>query len=457
MTHIFGRIVLSLHALLSLAALTHAAAGPDDGNWPSFRGPGASGVAEGHTTPTTWDVAKRENLRWKSPVPGLGHSSPVIWGDRIFLTAAIGERGTAELKVGLYGDIQPVDEDFPHKFIVLCLDKRTGAILWQQTAHEGVPKIKRHTKATHANPTAATDGEHVVAFFGSEGLYCYDMDGKLLWKKDFGVLDAGFYMVPQAQWGFGSSPVIFEGKVIVQCDVQRDSFLAAFDVRDGRELWRTPRDDVPTWSTPAAHRGPGRAQVIVNGMRHIGGYDLVSGKELWVLEGGGDIPVPTPVVARDLVYITNAHGAMAPIYAVRLSASDDVTPASEEHPGEHVAWWTSRKGNYMQTPLVYGDNLYMCMDNGVLTCLDARTGGQHFRKRLGSGQTGFTASGVAAEGKLYFTSEEGDVYVLKAGTAFEQLAVNPLGEVCMATPAISAGVLYFRTQGHLLAIGAEAK
>lgn len=456
MSRLSLRRSVAIQVFLASAALARAAA-PGDGNWPSFRGPGASGVADGHPAPSTWDVAKGENIRWKTPIPGLGHGSPVIWGDRIYLTTAVGDRGAAELKVGLYGDIQPIEENFPHRFIVLCLDKHTGAILWQQTAHEGVPKIKRHTKATHANSTAATDGKHVVAFFGSEGLYCYDVDGKLLWKKDFGVLDAGYYVVPQAQWGFGSSPVIFEGKVIVQCDVQHDSFLAAFDVRDGRELWRTPRDDVPTWSTPAVHRGPGRAQVIVNGMRHIGGYDLETGRVLWMLEGGGDIPVPTPVIAHDLVYITNAHGAMAPIYAVRLSATDDVTPASEEQPGEHVAWWLSRKGNYMQTPLVYGDNLYMCMDNGVLTCLDARTGQQHYRQRLGSGRTGFTASGVAADGKLYFTSEEGDVYVLKAGTEFEQLAANSLGEVCMATPAISAGVLYFRTQRQVLAIGSAAK
>ncbi len=423
------------------------------GNWPSFRGEAATGISSSGATPTTWNVESGESVRWKTTIPGLGHSCPVIWGDRIFLTTAVGPNPDPELKVGLYGDIAPVQESDPQKFTVVCLNKKSGEVLWQQVAHEGVPKVKRHTKATHANSTPATDGKHVVAFFGSEGLYCYDVDGKLLWSKDFGLLDSGFYMVPQAQWGFGSSPVIFDGRVVVQCDVQSNSFLAAFDVRDGRELWRTERTDVPTWSTPTVHRGANRVQVIVNGYRQIAGYDFETGKELWTLTGGGDIPVPTPVVAHDLAFITNAHGAMAPIYAIRLSATDDITPADEDEPGQHLAWWTPRKGNYMQTPLVVGDYLYGCTDNGILTCLDARTGEQKFRKRLGEGRSGFTASGVSADGKLYFTSEEGDVYVLRAAAEFEELGKNALGEVCMATPAISDGTLYFRTQRRLIAIG----
>lgn len=440
-------------SLFVLCAAAVQAAEPSGVHWPGFRGPAASGVAEGFATPVAWDVSTGEKVRWKTRIAGLGHSSPVVWADRIYLTTAAGSREDPELKVGLYGDITPLDERDPLRFTVLCLDKRTGEILWERVAHEGVPRIKRHRKSTHANSTPATDGRHVVAFFGSEGLYCYDTDGNLLWRRDFGVLDSGYYLVPQAQWGFGSSPVIFEDRVIVQCDVQSGSFLAALDVSDGRDLWRTPRNDVPTWSTPTVHRGAGRTQVIVNGFREIGGYDLYTGQPLWTLTGGGDIPVPTPVVAHDLAFITSAHGALAPVYAIRITARDDITPLDENTPGEHLAWWSPRRGNYMQTPLVYGNYLYLCMDNGVLTCLDARSGQQRFRRRLGTGRSGFTASGVAADGKLYFTSEDGDVYVLRAGPEFEQLALNELGEVCMATPAISEGVLYFRTQRHLIAIG----
>lgn len=446
------RTCCRLPALAFLLAGPAAAADPA-AHWPSFRGPHASGIAEGHATPVTWDVERGHNILWKTPIPGLGHGSPVIWGDRIFLTTAVSETGEADLRVGLYGDIAPVNEDFAQKFKVLCVDRDSGRVLWERVAYEGVPKIKRHTKATHANASPATDGRHVVAFFGSEGLYCYDLDGELRWKKDFGVLDSGYFMVPGAQWGFGSSPVIFEDRVIVQCDVQGNSFVAALDIADGREIWRTPRDEVPTWGTPTVHRDAERTQIIVNGYRHIGGYDFATGRELWRLTGGGDIPVPTPVVAHGLAFITNAHGPMAPIYAVRLAAQGDITPESPEHPGEHVAWWTPRMGNYMQTPLVYGGLLYACMDNGVLTCFDARTGEQKYRQRLGGGRSGFTASGVAADGKLYFTSEDGEVYVLKAGPEFEQLAVNSMAEVCMATPAIAEGVLYFRTRGHLVAVG----
>ncbi len=224
--------------------------GQEDVHWPSFRGRQAKGVAEGYATPTEWSVEDGTNIRWKTPIAGLAHSSPSIWGDRLFVTTAVRTEGDPSLRVGLYGDIASVNEDVVQRWRVYGLDKNTGEILWERTAHEGIPKVKRHPKSTHANPTPATDGEHVVAFFGSEGLYCYDMDGELLWKKDLGVLNSGFFQAPQAQWGFASSPIIHDGRVLVQSDVLEDSFLAAFDIRDGREIWRTERDDVPTWGTP---------------------------------------------------------------------------------------------------------------------------------------------------------------------------------------------------------------
>jgi outer membrane protein assembly factor BamB len=375
-----------------------------------------------------------------------------VWGNRIFLSTAIGGQGSPRLKIGLYGDIASVKDDTVHRWIVYCLDKRTGEVVWEKTAHSGVPKIKRHTKSTHANSTLATDGRHLVAFFGSEGLYCYDMDGKLLWTKDLGVLDSSFFMAPEAQWEFGSSPVIYENVVIVQCDVLNGSFLAAFNLADGNELWRTSRDDVPTWGTPAVHGSGGTAQVVVNGFRHIGGYDLRTGKELWRLRGGGDIPVPTPVVWEDMVFITNAHGSMSPIYAVRLGAEGDISLRNSESTSEYVSWSLNRDGSYMATPLVYEGRLYNCRWNGVLGCYAARTGDRLYQQRLGEGTSAFTASPVAGDGKVYIASEEGDVYVVQAGPEYRLLAKNSMGQVCMATPAISEGTLLFRTQNQLVAV-----
>lgn len=422
-------------------------------NWPRFRGAHASGVAPGHSTPVRWDVASGEGIRWRTPIPGLGHSSPIVWGDGVFVTTAASAEGGSVLRVGLYGAIAPVPTEPAHRFALYRLDKRTGRIVWERTAHEGVPRLKRHPKSTHANPTPATDGEKVVAFFGSEGLYAYDMDGTLVWKKDLGLLDAGFFQAPDAQWGFASSPVIHDGVVYVQCDVLSDPFLAAFRLEDGKELWRTPRDDVPTWSTPTVHPTDERTLLLVNGWKHIGGYDARTGEEVWRLRGGGDIPVPGPVVAHGLVFVTNAHGGAAPIYAVRIDARGDVSLAEGETSNRHVAWSVPRGGAYMQTPLVYGDYLYSCRDNGVLSCYRARSGELLYQERLGGGSSGFTASPVAADGKVYFTSEEGDVFVVGVGPKFELLATNRLDEVTMATPAISEGTLYFRTRTRLVAVG----
>lgn len=450
----FRLVQPTLFALVFAAFLQPLAqAGEKDAaRWPQFRGPQASGVGEGQTTPITWNVAKGTNIAWKTPIAGLGYSSPVIWDDQLFITTAVNtELDKVEVKVGLYGNIESLDEPESHSFRVLCLDRRTGKVLWDKEACKGVPKVKRHAKSSHANSTPATDGKHLVAFFGSEGLYCYDMQGKLLWKKDLGLLDSGFYMVPDAQWGFASSPIIHDGRVIVQCDVQKNSFLAALDIKTGDEVWITPRNEVPTWSTPTVDTSDGRTQVIVNGFKHIGGYDFTTGKELWRLRGGGDIPVPTPVVSNGLVYITNAHGSMAPVYAIKTAASGRIRLATSDAKDKNVAWWSDRTGIYMQTPIVHDGLLYCCRDNGVLTCYDAKTGEQKYRERLESG-TGFTASAVAADDLLYFTSEEGEVFVVRAGKTFEKLAKNDLGEVCMATPAIAGDTLFFRTNGHVFAV-----
>lgn len=421
-------------------------------SWPSFHGEFGRGFADGHATPTTWDVQTGENIAWVAEIPGMSHSSPVVYGDRVFLNTAVKEGGgDAELKVGLYGSITPVDDDSVHEFRLLCLDRRSGEMIWSKTVWQGVPAVKRHPKGSHAASTPATDGEHVAVFFGTEGLHVYTVDGELLWRKSFGMLDSGFFRMPKAQWGWASSPVIHDGRVYIQADAQENSFVAAFDVETGEQIWRTARDEVPTWSTPTVHVTDERRQLVLNGWKHIGGYDLDTGEELWKLEGTGDIPVPTPVAAHGLVFITNAHGGPARILAISEDAEGEMTTDPD---GRNMIWSSRRYGAYMQSPIVYGDELYVCRDNGVITCWDARTGKLHYRERLSAG-VGYTASGVAADGKLYYPSEEGEVHVVEAGTEFELLAVNELGEICMASPAVAAGMLLFRTRTRLVAVRAQ--
>jgi len=421
-------------------------------NWPSFRGPAASGIAEGHALPVAWDVEKSENIVWKAPIPGLGLSSPIIWGDRVFVVTAVRGEGESLLKPGLYGDIASVEKEGLMTWYVYCIDRVSGNILWQRKVHTGKPKVKRHPKSSHANFTPCTNGSSVVVFLGAEGLYCYDMDGDLKWKKDLGTLDWGYYRAPAAQWGGGGSPVIHQQTVILQCDVQEDSFLAAFNLDDGTELWRTPRDEVPTWSTPTVFAGQEYAQIIVNGYRHIGGYDIGTGREIWRLRGGGDIPVPTPIVAHDLVYITNSHGRMSPIYAIHLSATGDISLGPETSSSESIPWSYTRGGNYMPTPIVYGDYLYCGSDRGKLACYDAKTGELKYRKGLDSGTVACSASPVAGDGKLFFIAEQGAVYVVDAGPKFRLLQVNQMNETCMASPAIAQGTLFLRTRHHLIAV-----
>ena len=425
-------------------------------NWPSFRGPGASGVSYGFETPSEWDVDSGQGLLWRVPLPGLAHSSPIVWGDRVFVTTAVKLSGDEpELRVGLYGSIDSVPDEGPQSFRLLCLDKNNGELLWERECWNGIPRFERHPKSSFAVPTPATDGEHVVAFFGTEGIYGFNVDSDRLWMRDFGPLDAGFFLVKDAQWGFGSSPVIHDGKVLVQCDVQENSFVAALSAKNGKDIWRVEREDVPTWCSPTIDIRPGRSQVLCNGWKQLNGYDLETGAELWRLEGlegGGDIPVPTPVVEGDLVFMTSAHGRNAPIYAIDAKAKGLLKAGGR---GDSLAWHKKSRGNYMQTPLVHDGLLYCCSDGGVLTVYSSKTGEQLYRERLGGGSSGFSASAVAADGKLYLTSEVGDVYVCRLGERFELLATNDLGEECMATPAISEGTILWRTRTELIAVGLQ--
>ncbi|HEY1377557.1 MAG TPA: PQQ-binding-like beta-propeller repeat protein [Gemmataceae bacterium] len=423
-------------------------------NWPSFRGPDGTGVADGQDPPVTWDGKTGDGIRWKTAIPGLGHSCPVVWGDRVFVTTAISSgEPNPKVRVGNYGDVASVDDTSKHTWQVLCLDRDSGKILWTKTAYEGVPKIKRHLKGSQANCTPATDGKHVVACFGPEGLYCYDFAGNLLWKRDLSTLDSSFAIDREYEWGFGNSPVLYDGKCILQCDLSHDSFIAAFDLADGSKVWSTPRDEIPSWSSPVVWRNGVRTEIVTNAAQYARGYDPATGAELWRLAKKSEVTIPTPVLGKDLAYIASGNRPIQPIIAVRPGATGDISLKEDESTNASIAWSRMRGGPYMPTPILYGGHLYTCSNSGVVACYDAAIGKEVYKERIGGGS--YTASPVAADGRLYFTSEQGEVRVVKAGPAFELLAVNPMGDYVLATPAVSNGALFIRSQNYLWAVGTK--
>jgi outer membrane protein assembly factor BamB len=423
-------------------------------NWPQFRGPGASGVVEGQPAAINWNVEKSVNVRWKIALPGLAHSSPVVWGDKIFVTTAVTSAAKNETRYGLYGDVAPVKDDPKHTWKVYALDKRTGKILWERVAYEGMPKVKRHPKSTHADSTPVTDGKYLIAMFGSHGLYAYDLKGKLLWQQDLGILDAGWFYDPDYQWEYGSSPIIYRDMVIIQADLQKDSYIAAYNIKTGKLVWKTPREEIPGWATPTVFEGKSRVELITNGTKAIRGYDPQTGKELWRLTPNSEVTTPTPFVAHDLIYVTSGYRPIQPIYAIRLGgATGDITLKDGKDSSEAIAWSKPRGGPYMPTPIVYGDVFYTCSNQGVLTAYNAKTGERIYQERLGGKGGAFTSSPVASDGKIYLSSEDGDIFVVKAGPKYELLATNAVGEVMMATPAISDGLVIVRSVNHLFAFG----
>jgi outer membrane protein assembly factor BamB len=435
---------------IALFALVVAAAAQD---WPSFRGPTASGVADGQNLPVRWDAQKRAGVLWKTEIHGLAHSSPVVWGDRVFLTTAVSGKPDATFKPGLYGEGTASDDLSVHQWNVLCLDRATGKVLWERTAYQGVPKEKRHIKSTYANATPATDGRVVVAFFGSQGLYAYDLAGNLLWKRDLGRFDVGAYDAPEYEWGTASSPILYKDLVIVQCDQQKGSFLAALDARSGNTVWRTERDELPSWGTPAIFPGKTRVELVTNGANFIRGYDPESGKELWRLGGSSKITAPTPVSSGDLIVVASGRRPEAPIFAIRAGANGDITlPPGQSH-SQSVAWFKGQRGPYMPTPLIYGGSVYILSNDGIFSCYALADGQEIYRQRIPHAGSGFSSSPVASDGKIYLSSEDGEIFVAKAGPNFEILARNDMAEPLMATPAISAGLLIVRGQHHVWAIG----
>jgi len=436
-------------ALASLAFLL-AALGASGQDWPSFRGPAAQGVADGQDLPAEWDLASARNVRWKRAIPGVGHSSPIVWGDRVFLTTAVAAE-TPAIVLGDKGGIDLADDRAPVSWRILCLDARDGKVVWEREVHAGAPRARRHVKGSQANATPVTDGKTVVASFGSEGLAAFDVDGKPLWRVDLGVVNPGLFGDPQSEWGHASSPVIFENLVIVQVDRHRDSFLAAYHLLSGKQAWKVERDERPVWATPTLHVAGGRSELVVVGGYHVRGYDPRTGKERWRFKDEAEVKTPTPFVSDGLVIFAGGYRGR-PLFAIRAGASGDVSVAADARSGPFLAWRTEPGGPYTTTPLAYRDLLYMVRDEGILGVYDVKTGALVYRERTG---TTHSASPVASDGKVYVAGEEGQVIVLRAGRAFEVLARNDMGETVFATPAISRGTLYVRTRGHLYAIGAR--
>jgi outer membrane protein assembly factor BamB len=442
-------MTMRLGALMLLSAAVYAQ------NWPGFRGTMGAGLADGANPPVSWDAEKGANVAWKTEIPGISDSSPVVWGDRVYVVTSISSDPKSEFRSGLFGDVEPAKDTSEHTWKVYSLDRATGKVLWEAVSYKGVPKTKRHPKASYSSPSPVTDGNVVVAYFGSEGLYAYDTKGKPLWKKDLGTIDTGWFFDPDFQWGAASSPQIYKNLVIVQADQQKNSFLAAFDLKTGKEVWRVQRDEIPGWGTPVVLEYEGKAQLVTNATKRIRSYEPLTGKLIWELGGNSEVTVTTPVTANGLIYVANGYPPIQPIYAIKWDAKGDITLAEGKETNEGIAWSKKRGGPYMPTPLVYGDLLYLCSNNGILTTYDAKTGEKVYQERIGGKGGAFSASPIAADGRIYFASEDGVVFVVKAGRTYETLAANPVGEVMMGTPAIAKGMVVVRGMKHVYGIAAK--
>jgi outer membrane protein assembly factor BamB len=423
------------------------------GNWPSFRGTQAEGVAERQKLPDRWDGKTGENILWRTTIPGLAHSSPVVWGQRIFVTSAVSSDPKAGFKPGLYGDGDASQDRSTQRWMIYALDKGAGKILWERVAYEGAPREKRHIKSTYASSTPATDGRIVVAWFGSQGVYAYDVSGRFLWKADLGRLNLGAYDIPTYEWGTASSPIIWNNLVILQCDTQDDSFLLALDADTGKQVWKTERDELPSWGTPTVAQTSAGPELVTNASNYIRGYDPRTGKELWRLGRSSKITAPTPLFADDKFVIASGRAPERPIFVVRAGARGDLTLPEGKTASDDVVWSRTGRGSYMPTPLVYDGILYVLANNGLLDAYDLRTGEEVYRQRLPLVGSGFSASPVAADGKLYLSNEDGEMLVIAAGRKFEYLGANSMGELLMATPALSEGVMYVRSSQSLFAVG----
>ena len=415
--------------------------------WPQFRGPQSTGVADDPNLPDSW--SSTENVAWKVEIPGTGWSSPVVWGDRIFLTSVVSEGETEAPKKGLYFGGERKAPNVPHHWMVYCVDWKSGKIRWQREAIKELPQSSRHLKNSYASETPVTDGERVYAYFGNVGMFCYDMDGKLLWSKRWGPFSTRY------GWGTAASPVLHKDRIYIVNDNDTKSFMIALDKKTGKEVWRIDRDEGSNWATPYVWENELRTEIVTAGTRKVRSYDL-NGKQLWELKGMSSIAIPTPFSKFGLVYISSGYvmDALRPVYAVKAGGSGDISLKQGETNNQHIAWFQPQAGPYNPSPLVYGDYYYTLLDRGFFTCHDAKTGKEIYGKqRIDPAAGAFTSSPWAYNGKVFCLSEDGDTWVIKAGPEYKLLGKNSLDEMCMATPAIARGSLIVRTVSKLYRIG----
>ena len=425
------------------------------GSWPSFRGATASGIADGQHLPDRWNGKTGENILWRTAIPGLAHSSPVVWGDRVFVTSAISSKSGATFTPGLYGEGDASDDRSRHRWMLYAIDKSTGKIVWERVAFEGEPGNQRHIKSTYASASPATDGRIVVAWFGSQGVHAYDVNGNRLWAVDLGRVDMGAYDIPSYEWGPASSPIIWNGLVLLQCDTQADSFVLALDAATGKTVWQTARQELPSWGTPTVISTGGRDELVTNGANYIRGYNPRTGEELWRLGGSSKITAPTPIFANGLIIVSSGRRPERPIFAVRPGARGDLTLEKDTTSTTAVAWSKTGRGSYMPTPLAYNGILYALNNDGVFDAYEVETGREIYRQRLDPVGSGFSASPIAADGRIYLSNEDGEMLVVAAGREFRLIASNSMGELLMATPALSDGVMYVRSAAAVFAIGSR--
>ncbi|MBE3096602.1 MAG: PQQ-binding-like beta-propeller repeat protein [Planctomycetes bacterium] len=442
-----GRFLVPAAACLLAVSWWHARTSRAADHWPQFRGPTASGVSTNSGLPDTWSAA--DHVAWKTPIPGRGWSSPIVWGGRLFITTAIKEGAEPEpVKKGLYlGGDRPAPNDV-HRWMVYCLDLDSGRIVWQKEAHRGVPQHGYHLKNSPASETPVTDGERVYAYFGNVGLFCFDFDGKPLWSKRWESVPTRF------GWGTAASPVLHGNRIYMVNDNDKQSFLVALDARTGEQVWRVERDEKSNWATPFVWENEKRTEIITPGTGKVRSYGL-DGQRLWELGGMSPITIPTPLAAHGLLYVTSGYvgDRRRPLFAIRPGAAGNISLEEGQVSNEYVAWCQKEAGPYNPSPIVYGDYLYVLYDRGLLACYHAKTGEEVYGKRpIGPGARAFTSSPWAYGGKIFCLSEDGDTFVIRAGPDFELLGKNSLGELCMATPAIVRGGLIIRTESHVFRI-----
>ena len=426
-------------ALLLAAVVWGAADRAAAQEWTQFRGPGAAGVVDDDPRrPERWSAG--ENVAWRTPVPGLGWSSPIVAGGLVFVTTVASDGEVETPEGGWYrGGERGAPRDV-HHWLVYALDLETGAVRWRTEVHAGVPASSHHLKNTFASETPVTDGEHVYALFGNVGLYALGFDGAVRWSRGLPAAET------RNGWGTASSPVLHDGRLYLVVDNEEQSRLLALSAETGAEAWRADRDEGTNWSTPYVWEHDARTEIVTTGTGRVRSYDLAGGL-LWELSGMSSIVIPTPVAAHGLLYLESGYigDFFRPVYAIRPGAAGDISLPEGESASEYVAWSLEQGGSYHPSPLVYGGYYYTLLDRGMMTAHDARTGEEVYgRRRIDVGQA-FTASPWAYNGKVFALSEAGTTYVIEAGPAFRVVAENPLGEFTMATPAILDDSLIIRT------------